>query len=395
MPDQSSPTRSVAGRALSERRGSRTAPGRPGSSGTVAFTERLAHDLRTPLTVILEYAALMREGLVGELNDEQQRVLDVIADRAYDVNRMVDSAMDATRLAAKSHRIWGRPCGLRGIVARIRPQLERKAAVRRVHLKFRMTSKGPDIHCDDEEVGRGIANIVAAALNLCCDGCRMSISEELEPSLGEAGIRVTVEGAGVDAIATLFRDLATVEQSKRENLASWLRVASLAGELIDRNLGTLAMAPLDGSATALWIGLPTADPMEILCRHLARVTQHHPRTERVSLFRAVVFETVDKQSSRDVCSLLNSSVGRDDLAVEFDSTHLLLAVVHRRVRTEALRRRIERRREALNRTRLGRPLPQISLQPLGSCAIPIDLPRIVAAVGRRSEQRVPADACAD
>ena len=155
------------------------------------------------------------------------------------------------------------------------------------------------------------------------------------------------------------------------------------------------MAPLDGSATALWIGLPNADPFEILRRHLARVTQHNPRAERVSLFRAVVFETVDKQSSRDVCSLLNSSLGRDDLAVEFDSTHLLLAVVRRPVRTEALRGRIERRREAVNRTRLGRPLPHMSLQSLGSWPIPVDLSGIVAAVGGRSEQCVPAGACAD
>ncbi|HET6323648.1 MAG TPA: histidine kinase dimerization/phospho-acceptor domain-containing protein [Planctomycetaceae bacterium] len=361
----------------------------------MAFTERLAHDLRTPLTVIQEYAALMREGLVGDLNDEQQGVLDVISDRVYDLNRMVDNAMDAAKLAAKSHRIWGRPCSLHDIVARIRLQLERKAAVRRVDLKFRMSSKGPDIHCDEEEVGRAIANIVAAALNLSRDGCRMSISEELDPGLREAGIRVTVEGAGVDAIATLFRDLAKVEPSTRENWASQLCGASLAAELIDRNLGSLTMAPLDGSAAALWIGLPIADPFEILRRHLARVTQHHPRVERTSLFRAVAFETVDKQSSRDVCSLLNSSVGRDDLAVEFDSTHWLLAVVRRRVRTEALRRRIERRREAFNRTRLGRPLPQISLQSLGSWLIPIDVAGIVATLERRSEQRVPAGACAD
>ena len=163
----------------------------------------------------------MREGLVGELNDEQQRVLDVISDRTYDLNRMVDNAMDATKLAARSHRIWGRQCGLRGIVARIRPQLERKAAVRKVDLQScsNRFSGVPDIHCDEEEVGRAIANIVAAALNLSSDGCRMSISEELHPGLREAGIRVTVEGAGVDAIATLFRDLAKIEQSPRENCA--------------------------------------------------------------------------------------------------------------------------------------------------------------------------------
>src|SRR5579859_108621 len=165
MPDQSSSTQNVAGRVLTERTPGRRRSKRPRSSEMAAFTEALAHDVRTPLTVIQEYAALMREGLVGDLNDEQQRVLDVIADRVCDLNRVVDNAVDASKLATKSYRVWGRRCGLRGIVARIRPQLLRKAAIRRVDLQFEASSEGPDIHCDDEAVGRALENIVTAALN--------------------------------------------------------------------------------------------------------------------------------------------------------------------------------------------------------------------------------------
>jgi len=222
MPHQSSPARSVADRVSSERRASRRHPGRPRSSRITAFTEKLAHDLRTPLTVIQEYAALMHEGLVGDLNGEQQRVLEVIADRACDLNRAVDNAVDANKLAFKAYRVWGHSCSLHGVVARIRPQLVRKASVRRVDLQFETSSQGPDVHCDDEAVGRAIANIVTTALNLARDGCRMSISAGLRPGLKEAGVRITVDGAGVDTIATLFRDLTKAKRANRRNLASQL-----------------------------------------------------------------------------------------------------------------------------------------------------------------------------
>ncbi|HEV3302160.1 MAG TPA: histidine kinase dimerization/phospho-acceptor domain-containing protein [Planctomycetaceae bacterium] len=395
MPHQSSPARSVADRVSSERRAGRRHPGRPRSSRIAAFTEKLAHDLRTPLTVIQEYAALMREGLVGDLNDEQQRVLDVIADRACDLNRTVDNAVDASKLAFKSYRVWGRSCSLRGVVARIRPQLVRKASVRRVELQFETSSQSPEIHCDDEAVGRAIANIVTTALNLSRDGCRMSISEGLRPDHKEAGVRITVDGAGVDTIATLFRDLTKAKRAKRRNRASQLCEASLAMELIDRNLGTLAMAALDGGAITLWIGLPIADPVEILYRHLARVTARHQGPGRVSLFRAAVHEPVDKESSREVCSFLHSCIGRDDLGVELDGTRWLLAIVHRQVSTSAFQRRLEHRREAVNRRRLGRPLSQISLQQLGFWVLPNDLSRLVATVQHRIEQPVPAHLCAE
>src|SRR5580704_5528186 len=106
MVDHSSPMRSVARAVPSEKRVRHRNPGHSRSKGIAAFTASLAHDLRTPLTVIQEYAALMREGLVGDLNVEQQRVLDVIADRACDLNRVVDNAVDASKLATKSYRVW-------------------------------------------------------------------------------------------------------------------------------------------------------------------------------------------------------------------------------------------------------------------------------------------------
>ncbi|HEV8067025.1 MAG TPA: histidine kinase dimerization/phospho-acceptor domain-containing protein [Planctomycetaceae bacterium] len=394
MVDHSSPMRSVAHAVPSERRERHRNPGHSRSKGIAAFTASLAHDLRTPLTVIQEYAALMREGLIGDLNVEQQCVLDVIADRACDLNRVVDNAVDASKLATKSYRVWARPCALRGILARIRPQLLRKAAIRRVDLEFEMSCEAPNIHCDDEVVGRAIANIVTAALNLCPDGCRMSIAEEVDPDLKEVGIRVSVDGANVDTITAFFRDLAKVEKPERDR-ASQICETSLAVTLIDRSLGTLTLALVDGGASALRIGLPIVDPVEILRRHLLRATRRHSRAERVSLIKATVFDTVDKELSRDVYNILISSLGRNDLGIELDSNHWLLAVVDWQVRTEALQRRIERRRAAVNRKRLGRPLPQVSLRRIGTWKLPNELARILTTVGGRFEQCAPANVCAE
>jgi hypothetical protein len=223
----------------------------------------------------------------------------------------------------------------------------------------------------------------------------MSISEELHPGLKEAGIRVTVDSSGVEAIAGLFRDLASVKHSNRENRASQLCETSLAAELLDRNLGRLAVKPLEAGATTLWIGLPIADPVEILHRHLARFTERRPGPQSVSFIRASICEPVDKELSRDVCSLLNSCIDRGDLAVELDRTRWLMAVFHRQVRTEAFQRRIERRRAAVNRKRLGRPLPQVSLRRLGTWNLPNDITQILAMVVSRVEQCAPADACAE
>jgi hypothetical protein len=356
---------------------------RPRSSKIAAFADGLAHDLRTPLTVIQEYAALMREGLVGALNDEQQRVLDVIADRACDLNRAVDNAVDASKLAAETHSSWGRRCRLRDILARIGPQLVRKAALRRVELRIEATREVPDIHCDEEIVGRALTNIVSAALNLSREGSRTVVSTDLDLAGKEAGVRVRVEGPGHEAMIAQFRALV---EGKWANRGSRRCELSLAAEVIGCNLGRFDMTADDGGAATLWIGLPAADPVEVLHRHLNRAMQRHPFRHRVSIVLAAVRKPIDSDLSRDVGNLFNLLIGRDDLAVELDSTHWLLTLVRKETGFDTLRRRIERRREAINRRRLGQPLPQISLQSIGSWRLPNDLASVLSTVGRRIPQ---------
>jgi hypothetical protein len=338
----------------------------------------------------MEYAALLREGLIGDLNDEQQRVLDVIVDRASDLNRTIDNAVDASKLATSSQRIWGRGCHVRDILTRIRPQLLRKAAIRKIELQTEMTAGASEIYCDEETVARAITNIVIAAINMAGEGCRVSMGDIVDLDHNEVGIHIRVEGARLEAVNTLFGGLLQTRATKPAGRLSELRVAA---EFIDRNLGTLAFMPRSRTSTTLRIGLPIADPTEVLRRHLTRTIRAASGPRAVSLFRAAVPAPIDGELSCGVSGVLTSLIDRDDLSVEIDGSCWLLAVVHRQARIDTLGRRIEARREWINRRRLGHPLPQVVLQSWGSWNIPSELGRALSSVKRRIEQSVPAEAC--
>ena len=64
------------------------------------FVDNVSHEFRTPLTVIKEYVSLLREGIVGEVDEEQARMLDTVGDRADDLNNMVDDMLDVSKLEA-------------------------------------------------------------------------------------------------------------------------------------------------------------------------------------------------------------------------------------------------------------------------------------------------------
>ncbi|MCA9170944.1 MAG: response regulator, partial [Planctomycetales bacterium] len=72
------------------------------------FVDNVSHEFRTPLTVIMDYTNLLRDGLVGGVTEEQQRILAIIDDRACDLNNMVDDMLDVSKLEAGMLRVWRR-----------------------------------------------------------------------------------------------------------------------------------------------------------------------------------------------------------------------------------------------------------------------------------------------
>ena len=55
---------------------------------------RLAHDMRSPLTVILEFTSILRDGLGGPITQKQHEFLAHIESAAGDLSRMVDQRLD-------------------------------------------------------------------------------------------------------------------------------------------------------------------------------------------------------------------------------------------------------------------------------------------------------------
>lgn len=54
-----------------------------------AYLRRLAHDLRSPLSALLSYSALLREGALGPVNDAQRAALDDMVASARELAAIV------------------------------------------------------------------------------------------------------------------------------------------------------------------------------------------------------------------------------------------------------------------------------------------------------------------
>jgi signal transduction histidine kinase len=87
-------------------------PPRSPSGSTVQakedFLNVMSHEFRTPLSLIMGHAGMMREGLLGEINEEQQNSLDRILESSDNLLTMVLSILQASRIEAGGGRLLAR-----------------------------------------------------------------------------------------------------------------------------------------------------------------------------------------------------------------------------------------------------------------------------------------------
>jgi len=64
------------------------------------FIVNMGHELRTPLNSIIGFTGIMLQGIVGELNDEQKKQLNMVYDSAKHLLGLINDILDISKIEA-------------------------------------------------------------------------------------------------------------------------------------------------------------------------------------------------------------------------------------------------------------------------------------------------------
>lgn len=340
--------------------------------------ENVSHEFRTPLTVIREYVALMLDGLVDPVTDEQARMLMVVGDRAEDLNRMVDDMLDVSKLDAGMLTVQRRPCDVRQIVQSVWPALERKASLRQVQLSLELEPGLPEVYCDASKVERILVNLAVNAVKFCgADGrVRMFAKHDARAKQVVLGVSDDGPGIGAEDRATIFDRFTQVESQLGDNSRGFGLGLSIVKEMAELNLGAVSLETAPGRGCTFTCTLPVADLHEVSQRYLRQRIAKAENSE-VSLLLAEPGEPAAPRVFAELESLLNHIVRADDLVLRMDESWLVILAGD----ADAAARfsnRVARGRRDTNRNCMQGPLPELRMELLGSWDLRDDLPRLKA-----------------
>ena len=334
------------------------------------FVDNVSHEFRTPLTVIKEFASIIRDGIAGAVTDDQCDYLLTIIDRVDQLALMVDDMLDVSKLEAGLIGLRREECAIGDIVESVRVGIERKAAASGVQLEIDLDATISRVYCDIEKAGRSLLNLAVNAIKFSPEGTVVKIWARRQNA--EIVIGVTDCGPGIDdtelgLLFERFRQLGNGGHSSTKGFGLGLNIVR---ELVDLNLGELFVESRLGHGSTFSFTIPSSEKREIATRYAGWLARQRKGPPVVSLVHARLTD----HTTTDVCDVaaysLRGLLHHPDLALDIGPSEWLLAFGRHDSQLDTVLTRIHSGWDQATADCRKGTLPGLSTDPIGTWQVP-------------------------
>ena len=147
------------------------------------FLAIMSHELRTPLNAVLGYTEAIKDGVMGEINEEQKKSLDEVYRNGENLLQLINSTLDLAKIEAGKMDLNLHEFDLIELIENVhsslRPLLEQKKH------KFQMVapSKLPFVRADAMHLRQILTNLVGNSIKFTDEGGRIVVSVEFHETI--------------------------------------------------------------------------------------------------------------------------------------------------------------------------------------------------------------------
>jgi len=160
------------------------------------FLALMSHELRTPLSVILGFGSLLREQLVGPLNDQQAEYLDRIFANGRHLHQLVEDMLFFVDAETTQIAPTGTAVDLADVVRDVAESMPRHGAADAPVLVVTIAPDAAQLHTDPNLLKRVLFHVVGNAFKFTERG-EVRIEASRKPGGNGAVIRVVDTGIGI------------------------------------------------------------------------------------------------------------------------------------------------------------------------------------------------------
>jgi signal transduction histidine kinase len=215
------------------------------------MTADIAHELRTPLSVILGYT----EALSDSKLEGTPETFDVLHDEARHLSRLIDDLRTLSLADAGELPLTPRPIRPRALLERAASAYSEQARQRNISLQVRAEQHLPEIEVDPDRMAQVFSNLVSNALRYTNEGGQILLTAQ--PIDRAIILQVQDNGIGIAPgdLPHIFERLYRADISRRENGESGLGLA-IAKSIVDAHSGAITVQSALGAGATFTVQLP-------------------------------------------------------------------------------------------------------------------------------------------
>jgi PAS domain S-box-containing protein len=312
------------------------------------FLANMSHELRTPLNAIIGFSEVLRDGLMGDMTDQQRGFIGDIFNSGQHLLSLINDILDLSKVEAGKMTLDLEPVQVSSLFANSLSIVREKAAARQIHLEMDAAEELGSIHADARKVKQIVYNLLSNAVKFTKEGGRVTLRAARVPR-AEVGqlvgswasrtcpladnefteflkISVSDSGIGISPVGLeqLFKPFSQIDSGlarKFEGTGLGLAMVKLLAEL---HGGAVAVESAVGEGSCFTVWLPLRTP-EARTPTSTRVTPV-PGVEPLAARTALVVE--DDSNSADLIRVQLEAQGFKVLHAASAEAAMALAVQH-------------------------------------------------------------------
>ncbi len=218
------------------------------------MTADIAHDLRTPLSVILGHSEALRDGVIQPTSES----LNLVHDEALRLNRLVEDLRTLSLAEAGELPLTQRRADVDAMLERAAASQSVRAQQQGIALRTEIAAGLPDVYVDPDRMAQVFANLLDNALRHTPAGGSVTLSAVAASGGVRLVVRDTGPGIASDDLPRVFERFYRADKSRRRDQGGSGLGLAIAKSIIESHGGRIWAESSPGAGTQFIIELPTA-----------------------------------------------------------------------------------------------------------------------------------------
>jgi signal transduction histidine kinase len=158
------------------------------------FIDLASHQLRTPMTAIMAYSHMLRDGMAGDLTPDQMQLASTVVTASERMTGLVNDLLKITRAQNGMHSLQLARVDFAALFDRLEEELQGRCAQRSLRLRMTLPAKPATIRSDVAVLHEVISNLLVNAIQYTPEGGAVRLSLR---NLKSGGVCLSVSDTGI------------------------------------------------------------------------------------------------------------------------------------------------------------------------------------------------------